>query len=73
MSAIKTAFFVKNVPNGERAVRLLLSAGAVGFGLLSSSPLGWSVFAGGVIFAATGLVGFCPMCALAGRRLASKN
>jgi Protein of unknown function (DUF2892) len=73
MSTLKAAFFVKNVPSAERAVRLLLGAIAVTFGILTGSTLGWLVLVSGVMFTATGLFGFCPMCALAGRRLASKG
>jgi hypothetical protein len=73
MSAIKAAFFVKNVPSGERAVRLLSGAACVAFGVLSSSTFGWIVLVAGAMFTVTGLFGFCPMCALAGRRLASKG
>jgi Protein of unknown function (DUF2892) len=72
MSALKAAFFVKNVPSTERAIRLILGAAAVTFGLVTGSTLGWIVLASGVMFTATGLFGFCPMCALAGRRLARK-
>jgi hypothetical protein len=31
--------------------------------------LGWAVTAGGIGAALTGIFGFCPACALAGRRL----
>jgi Protein of unknown function (DUF2892) len=73
MSALKAAFFVKNVPSAERAVRLLLGAASVAFGVATGGTFGWLVLASGVVFTATGLFGFCPMCALAGRRLASKG
>jgi hypothetical protein len=33
------------------------------------SPVGmWIAVAGGLTFAVTGLVGFCPMCAMVGRK-----
>lgn len=33
------------------------------------TPMGWVLGAMGVMSAASGLLGFCPACALAGRRL----
>lgn len=62
--------YVKNLPTWERLVRVL--------GAVFMSLCAWHFRAGpgGVIFAIsavatllTGVVGFCPMCALAGRRL----
>ncbi len=63
-------FYVKNVPNWERALRV--AAGVIaawaGIALLG----GWwglllAASAAGIV--ASGLFGFCPMCALVGRRL----
>lgn len=70
MNAVKTAFFVKNVPTAERVVRVLGSVGlaALAFAFLSS-PWSYVTAASAIGFAMTGLVGFCPMCALAGRKL----
>jgi hypothetical protein len=71
MSFLKTAFFVKNVPNGERAVRVVLSLAATAAALLLlRAPWSWLVAASSAGFGLTGVVGFCPACALAGRRLA---
>ena len=62
-----------NVPLPERLIRLLLglaiSAFAV-FGLAQPSALLAML---GLCVAATGLVGFCPACALAGRQLGQKR
>ena len=63
-------YFKRNVPGWERFVRV--AAGLAGAGLalaFAPSPIGmWAGVAGGVMFAATGLVGFCPMCAMVGRK-----
>jgi hypothetical protein len=69
-------FYVKNVPNGERAVRVVAGLATVAAGLLAVGGVPGMLLAasaGGI--AASGLFGFCPMCALVGRRLdkAKKN
>ena len=63
----------KNVPGWERALRVILGAIMIGYGLvgLPSGPLGYLVAASGVVAILTGFVGFCPMCAMVGRRLPS--
>ena len=62
--------YVKNVPPWERGVRVVVSvAGAVAAFALLASPWSWIGAASALGFAATGVVGFCPMCAMAGRRL----
>jgi hypothetical protein len=71
MSFLKTAFFVKNVPGWERAVRGVLALAAVAIGLtVLRSPWSWLVAVSGAGFGMTGVLGFCPACALVGRRLA---
>jgi hypothetical protein len=69
-SFVKSALYVKNVPPWERALRVLgaLAIAAFGFYWLSS-PWSWLVAASAAGVGLTGVVGFCPMCALAGRRL----
>lgn len=64
-------FYRKNVSGPERGVRLvagllLIACGAWGLG---ATPLGWLVVAAGAITILTGAVGFCPMCAMVGRKL----
>lgn len=63
-------FFQKNLPSWERALRVLTGlAAAIGAFALPIDPrYQWLAAAGGAMFAATGFVGFCPMCALFGRR-----
>ncbi len=64
-------FYLKrNVSGFERAVRVALGVAAAGIAAgYAPSLLGmWIGIAGGLTFAVTGLVGFCPMCAMAGRK-----
>jgi hypothetical protein len=66
--------YSKNVPGWERGLRLLAGVMLVAAGwwqLPSGGVLGPGLIVSGLIAALTGSVGFCPMCALAGRRLSS--
>ena len=58
-----------NVPPLERLVRALLGVAVAAFGIFGLAEPSLLVAALGLCFAATGLIGFCPACALAGRRL----
>ena len=64
-------FYVKNVPNWERALRVALGMAAMGFAYQSWGLNGLGVGLGlvGAMLAMTGLLGFCPMCAMVGRKL----
>lgn len=71
MSAIRAAFYVKNVPAWERIIRIIVSVTAIASGLIFlSQPWSWLVAVSGACLALSGILGFCPACALAGRRLA---
>jgi hypothetical protein len=64
-------FYLKrNVPVVERGLRVV--AGIAGAGLaiaFARQPIGmWVGIACGLMFAVTGLVGYCPMCAIGGRK-----
>ena len=63
-------WYVKNVPGWERVLRVLLGA-AVAAGALVQLPgvMGWVVAGGAAGLALSGLVGFCPACAMVGRKL----
>ena len=63
-------FYRKNVGPKERALRLIAGGSMVigALALLGTTPLGLLVAGTGVVFAFTGLVGFCPACAMVGRR-----
>jgi hypothetical protein len=61
----------KNVGAAERVLRSgggLLGA-ATSFVMLGFTPLGWALALSGACLAVTGFIGFCPACALVGRRL----
>lgn len=66
-------FYVKNLPFWERTLRLSAGASVAAYALLYLS--GWSgraLVGCGASLALTGMIGFCPACALAGRRLAKR-
>jgi len=67
-------FYKKNPPFWERLARLV---GAVLLGLcavrLGATPAGLAFGIFGVVAAVTALIGFCPMCAIAGRRLRARQ
>ena len=67
-------FYVKNLPWWERLLRI--GAGmalAVYVPLHIGGVLGWAIIATGAGIALTGIFGFCPACALAGRRLGKRG
>jgi hypothetical protein len=61
------AFYRKNIGGAQQIVRIVagLAAGGAAFWYLGGMP-GYAGLAGGLMFAATGIVGYCPMCAVAG-------
>ena len=63
--------YAKNVPTAERAIRVIAGLALIAFGVfgLKGTPLGYVLTASGLVAVLTGFVGFCPMCALAGRRI----
>jgi hypothetical protein len=64
-----SAWYVKNVPVGERVLRVAVGlGGAVAAVLLVPGVLGWVAGASVAGLALTGLVGFCPLCAMVGRK-----
>ena len=66
---------VKNVPTVERVIRVMMGLALLGGALAWIGPTmgGWVVGAMGMMAALSGLVGWCPMCAMAGRKLESKH
>jgi hypothetical protein len=62
--------FAKNVPNWERVLRVIAGLAMVAWSLLVLGGT-WGVLltlsAAGIVV--SGLVGFCPACAMVGRRL----
>jgi Inner membrane protein YgaP-like, transmembrane domain len=63
-------YLKRNVPGWERFIRIAAGLAAAGLAYAyAQGTIGmWIGIAGGVMFAATGLVGYCPMCAVAGRK-----
>lgn len=60
----------KNIGNKERLARLVGGALMIGCGLLGlhASPLGLALAAAGIVSMLTGIVRYCPACAMAGRK-----
>lgn len=61
------AFYFRNIGGPQRAARLALGiAATIGAFVTLSGAAAWLIAAAGLAFAATGLIGFCPACAMAG-------
>lgn len=66
--------YLKNLPAWERLLRNAVGLALVAYALLGTTgPWTWVLVVAAVILILTGVVGFCPACALAGRRLAKRN
>ncbi|WP_337459817.1 YgaP family membrane protein [Variovorax sp. CF313] len=67
-----TMVYVKNVPGWERALRIVMGLAGLLFAAMSwgTAGFGLAAIAGltGATLALTGLFGFCPMCAMVGRK-----
>ena len=63
-------FYRKNVPGAERIIRLVAGVLMIACGLLGlkGMPVGYAIAAVGVVSLLTGFVGYCPACAVAGRK-----
>jgi len=63
--------YVKNVPNWERAIRVLMGIALVtaSVAYFGSTTTGWVAGIAGAMAAMSGLLGFCPTCAMVGRTL----
>ena len=61
---------VKNLPAWERWLRGLIGLGLAALGATMDwgTLAGWLLIATGAAALLTGFVGFCPMCALVGRK-----
>ncbi len=64
-------FYVKNVPSWERILRIVIGLMALVFAAMhwGGSPLAIGAGVVGAMLSMTGLFGFCPMCAMVGRKL----
>ena len=63
-------FYVKNVPVWERLLRSAAGAALVIFALLRLDGMAtWLTIAAAAGLVLSGIFGFCPACAMVGRRL----
>ncbi len=63
-------FYVENVASWERIVRIVAGLIAVLAGIyLLGGMWGWLIAVSAAGIVASGLFGFCPLCAMVGRRL----
>jgi Protein of unknown function (DUF2892) len=64
-------FYRKNLYTWEQGVRVIASVGAAAYGLYAfpNSFSGYAIVAGAIVFAMTGIIGWCPMCAMVGRKI----
>lgn len=62
---------VKNLPAAERGPRIVAGVAAIlgGVACFGSAPMGRALGLMGAMAATSGVIGFCPACALAARRL----
>lgn len=65
--------YSKNIPGWERALRVVMGVGLVALSVwyFGSNTTGWVVGAMGGMAMMTGMIGFCPACAMVGRKLQS--
>ena len=64
-------FYRKNLPGWERAMRVVGGVAMIAYGLMamSGTTSGYLLAGTGGVAITTGFFGFCPMCAMVGRRL----
>lgn len=57
----------KNMRGAQQATRFAVGAGVVVLAALwLTGPLAWMAAISGIVFAGSGLFGYCPLCAAAG-------
>jgi DUF2892 family protein len=68
-------WYVKNVPTVERVIRLIMGLVLLGGARAWMGPTasGWIMGSMGMVAAVSGLIGWCPMCAMLGRKPATKH
>jgi len=68
-------YFRHNLPGWERAMRVVAGILLIGLAIVfsASQSVMWGGLAVGVVLVGTGLVGFCPICAMVGRRPVTDN
>lgn len=61
------AFYRKNIGSVQQMARIVMGAGvAIASIMLVGAPISWLGVGAGAMFAMTGIVGWCPACAIAG-------
>lgn len=62
-------FYVKNIPGWERALRVIMGMAALAIVYESWGLTNAGIALGvmGLMLAMTGVMGYCPMCAMGGR------
>lgn len=64
-------FYTKNLPTWERMLRVIMGIMSLAYAGMnwdgSSLAVGMGIM--GAILAMTGMIGFCPLCAMVGRKL----
>lgn len=62
--------YAKNLPLWERWSRAAAGIGLMIYALMAAwgGPMGWLLLGAGLVAVLTAFFGFCPMCALVGRR-----
>lgn len=66
--------YIKNLPVWERVLRVVAGVVLTGLMLLGvGGTWGVVIVSAALVMLITGFIGFCPVCALAGRRLAKRN
>ena len=60
----------KNLPNWERWLRVMMGLALIVYGLFGASSLFLTLLAlvGALVVIVTGFMGYCPACAVAGRK-----
>lgn len=63
-------WYRKNLPGWESWLRVVIGIAAVAWGTMHflQSHRGLGIAMGGLALALTGLIGYCPVCRIAGRR-----
>lgn len=67
---VTNSLYIKNVPPLERLLRILVALVVLGVALLRL-PAPWSYLTAvaSIGISLTGLLGYCPACAMVGRRI----
>lgn len=65
----------KNLPNWERWLRVIAGVALIAYALIGTSSLliMGLVLASALVVVVTGFVGFCPACAMVGRKLVNPD